>query len=568
MKKLNLLLLSFFLSAFVAFGQNPSVVNGVATYHSNINVGRKFQVPNSWNKIVIKKNVTITGSFYMPTRTSPIEIMGEDRKTSIIQGDGSRPTDDGINGRSYSAIRADKSPDIYVHDLTVTKPMKFHIHGGFGNVTVERCDIVAGSYTHTTDGIHGGVGKTVVKDCYINCYDDALYTIECKLVEKTTIVHNKNGGPFMTSWGNDVPNGNVCVIRNCTVIAGHTGTDYNHGVVSWAGKSSASNVKETNTLKFEGTFEYIVPTGKKASTFYTIGRPNDSGINNAHIVIDGQCPYKNSINLRSSTNSSVTFKNCETAPISYTLTVNSGTGSGNLTAQSTKTITANAAPSGKVFDKWVVNSGNPSIANATDASTILTMPAGNATVTATYKDISINITPTDITNLSARAVSCNSVELSWGDVQGEEAYRVRRKTATTNYIILADVPANTTSYVDETAEENTTYQYMVRPMKGGVAVAVSNSPQILTEVCNTDPIPVDDFIKAYPNPTTGILTLPEVLANDQIKIVSQLSGTTVLTKTIQQNGSTQLDITSQPSGNYVIQIVRNNQLLTRLIIKL
>ena len=177
-------------------------------------------------------------------------------------------------------------------------------------------------------------------------------------------------------------------------------------------------------------------------------------------------------------------------------------------------------------------------------------------------------TLTDINDLTLTSPSCTSVSLSWSDVSGEEGYRIRRKTATTNYIILADVPANTTSYVDETAEENTTYQYMVRPMKGGVAVAVSNSPQILTEACITDPIPVDDFIKAYPNPTTGILTLPEVLANDQIKIVSQLSGTTVLTKTIQQNGSTQLDITSQPSGNYVIQIVRNNQLLTRLIIKL
>lgn len=288
--------------------QNPSVVNGVATYTSDINIGRKFQVPDSWNKILIKEGVTITGSFYMGSRSKPIEIAGESRETSVIQGDGSRPTDDGIKGRTYSAIRCDGSPDLYVHDLKITRPMKFHIHGGFGNVTVERCNIIAGTHTYTTDGIHGGKGKTIVRDCYIDVYDDALYTSECKLVENTTIVHNKNGGPFMTSWGGDVPNNHVCVIRNCKVIDNYSGTDYNHGIVSWAGKNSSGS--ETITLRFEGTFEYEVSPGSKPSPFYTIGRPGKPGLNNAHIVVDGICPKKTSIDLRNSSNCSVTFKNC------------------------------------------------------------------------------------------------------------------------------------------------------------------------------------------------------------------------------------------------------------------
>lgn len=303
-------LLSFVLFMFCTLltSQNPTVVNGVATYSADINIGRKFPVPDSWNKILIKENVTITGSFYMGNRSKPIEIAGESRETSIIQGDGSRPTDDGIKGRTYSAIRCDGSPDLYVHDLKITKPMKFHIHGGFGNVTVERCNIIAGTHTYTTDGIHGGKGKTVIKDCYIDVYDDALYTSECKLVENTTIRHNKNGGPFMTSWGGDVPNNHVCVIRNCTVIANYNGSDYNHGVVSWAGKNASGS--ETITLKFEGTFKYEIAPGASPSPFYTIGRPGKTGLNNAHIVVDGICPMKSSIDLRGSTNCSVTFKNC------------------------------------------------------------------------------------------------------------------------------------------------------------------------------------------------------------------------------------------------------------------
>ena len=310
--KLSMLLATLLLTINIGYSQNPTVSNGVATYHSNKNIGRKFQVPASWDKIVIKKNVTLTGSFYMPTRNHPIEIMGESRTTSIIKGDGSRPTDDGIRGRSYSAIRCDKSPDLYVHDLRITRPMKFHIHGGFGNVTVERCDIIAGSHTATTDGIHGGKGKTVVKDCYIDVYDDATYTIECKLIENTTFVHNKNGSPFMVSWGAGVPANHVCVIRNCTVIDNYDGTDYNHGTIGWAGKNSSS--AQTMHIKFEGTFTRKVNPGKKSSPMYTIGRPYTSGISNATIEIDGLCPSKNSVDIRGNTNSKVVFKNCDSDP--------------------------------------------------------------------------------------------------------------------------------------------------------------------------------------------------------------------------------------------------------------
>ena len=303
------LLLNLFLAVGVASAQNPVVVNGVATYTADKNIGKKFQVPDSWNKIVINENVTITGSFYMPTRNHPIEIMGENRKTSIIQGDGSRPTDDGIKGRSYSAIRADESPDVYVHDLTITRPMKFHIHGGFGNVTVERCDIIAGSETHTTDGIHGGKGKTIIKDCYINVYDDALYTSCAILVENTTIVHNQNGGPFMTSWGSSVPDNHICVVRNCTVIA-NSDTGYNHGVFSWSQKSD--DKPQTMHIKIEGTFDYIINPGKQAAPMYTIGRPrNLSGLKNATLKIDGLCLRTNSVEIRENPESNkVVFVNC------------------------------------------------------------------------------------------------------------------------------------------------------------------------------------------------------------------------------------------------------------------
>lgn len=51
------------------------------------------------------------------------------------------------------------------------------------------------------------------------------------------------------------------------------------------------------------------------------------------------------------------------------------------------TLTANAAPSGKEFDKWVVENGGITLEDANSATTTFAMPAGEVSVKATYKDV-------------------------------------------------------------------------------------------------------------------------------------------------------------------------------------
>jgi len=68
----------------------------------------------------------------------------------------------------------------------------------------------------------------------------------------------------------------------------------------------------------------------------------------------------------------------------YTLTVNSGSGDGSYTPSTVVNISADAAPSGKVFDDWVGDTSN--IADVNASSTTLTMPAANQEITATYED--------------------------------------------------------------------------------------------------------------------------------------------------------------------------------------
>jgi len=66
----------------------------------------------------------------------------------------------------------------------------------------------------------------------------------------------------------------------------------------------------------------------------------------------------------------------------YELTVNSGSGSGHYGAGAVIAISADAPSSGYAFDEWIGDTEG--IADVNNQSTTITMPASNATVTATY----------------------------------------------------------------------------------------------------------------------------------------------------------------------------------------
>ena len=70
--------------------------------------------------------------------------------------------------------------------------------------------------------------------------------------------------------------------------------------------------------------------------------------------------------------------------------MSSGHGGGNYGAKAEVMISAYAPPTGKVFDKWVLTSGGGKLEDASSPTTAFTMPAGNATVTATYKTAPAN----------------------------------------------------------------------------------------------------------------------------------------------------------------------------------
>lgn len=77
-------------------------------------------------------------------------------------------------------------------------------------------------------------------------------------------------------------------------------------------------------------------------------------------------------------------------PVTYTLTVVNSTDKtgGNPYEEGEKvSLKADAPAPGYVFDKWELTNGSGTFADATKAETVFTMGAGDAAVTATYKDV-------------------------------------------------------------------------------------------------------------------------------------------------------------------------------------
>lgn len=78
--------------------------------------------------------------------------------------------------------------------------------------------------------------------------------------------------------------------------------------------------------------------------------------------------------------------------IQYSVVVDGGTSDVTKAIKgATVTITANAAPTGQVFDKWEILSGGVTIADVTSTNTTFTMLTSDVSVKATYKKVVYNI---------------------------------------------------------------------------------------------------------------------------------------------------------------------------------
>jgi beta-glucanase (GH16 family) len=122
----------------------------------------------------------------------------------------------------------------------------------------------------------------------------------------------------------------------------------------------------------------------------------------------------------------------------YTLTVNGGIGSGPYVPGTKASIVALMPPAGQVFDKWVISSGAPAIDSQNAASAILTMPASDASITATYKS-SGNIVIYSVGQLSDVTQKFRGGTLDIFSVSGALVKKVSATDVSENNKVLASL---------------------------------------------------------------------------------------------------------------------------------
>jgi hypothetical protein len=150
------------------------------------------------------------------------------------------------------------------------------------------------------------------------------------------------------------------------------------------------------------------------------------------------------------------------------LTVTNGSGSGSYVSGKEVAISADAAPSGKVFDTWTTSNGG-NFTDATNADTTFTMPDDDVTVTATYKVDSVTPPPAQTTyavtvtggtdgangtyaegatvNITANAPTSGKVFDKWTSSDGV-AFADASK-ASTSFVMPAKAVTVTATYKDE-----------------------------------------------------------------------------------------------------------------------
>ncbi len=181
-----------------------------------------WNVPEEVKRITIAVNTRVTGQF---TLKHSCTIAGADEKTSILYGTDTAGLlhDKGMDGGGrclpYSAILGWGKIAVTVTNLTVLNPLTFMWTGADGArfhlEHVRGLDNRGGWHNHS-DGLQAAKGSTI-RDCYLECGDDAIKVYNDMLVENTTIKMIQNCVPIQLGWGS-YGNGARGVFRNVTII--------------------------------------------------------------------------------------------------------------------------------------------------------------------------------------------------------------------------------------------------------------------------------------------------------------------------------------------------------------
>lgn len=241
--------------------------------------------------------------------------------------------------------------------------------GGFvatvDSATLSNAYAVGSAYSNgiTQERAGGFVGLTANTISFSQCYSAGLPSVE----------HDGGTDSVIGSFAGVA--GGTLTFTNCYYDSDTTGALAAAGSGTASGITGVSRAAMTNDSTLSGDLSGLAVSGKwmkNANTAAELYYPEISAFATAGGAV--QTASKTSV----------------TVPLTlYTVTVENGSGSGDYAAGMVIDITADAAPSGKAFYKWM-SSGGGSFGNVDNATTTFTVPAGNVTVTASYQSASVS----------------------------------------------------------------------------------------------------------------------------------------------------------------------------------
>jgi len=188
-----------------------------------------WDVPGEVRRIVIGRDVTVTGAFHTRADCS---IVGRDRKTSKVFGTDEQRWADNRKVRAYEYCQfQNRGGTLRIRNLTCLNPFAFFVRG-WGKVNhVENCSFIdnRGGWHNHSDGFEGGDGSTV-RNCYFECGDDVFKAYFDNTITDCTVKMIQNSVPIQLGWG-DYSDGAVCTFKNLTIIGDRGRGNHDNAVI-------------------------------------------------------------------------------------------------------------------------------------------------------------------------------------------------------------------------------------------------------------------------------------------------------------------------------------------------
>jgi Secretion system C-terminal sorting domain/Fibronectin type III domain len=165
--------------------------------------------------------------------------------------------------------------------------------------------------------------------------------------------------------------------------------------------------------------------------------------------------------------------------------------------------------------------------------------------------------PNDPTNIVATASAYNKVELTWKDNSTDEDGFELERAEGKGFMLLVKLPANTVTYSDTSAKENTTYGYRIRSINTSGKSAYATSEDIKTPF---EPIATPTDLVAVANTYNEVkLTWKDNAKNETGYVVEKSTdGTTFTAINLPANTTTYTDNAVVDNASYTYRVFAKN----------